>query len=221
MTSYEYEYEKKKLENMIERNQREMDDIKKNYSAKLYQMEYNTNKLKDNFDSEELNLKDNNKKKEEIQKIENDYKINSKIIENKLKQNLANLDLENTKNEAENQQRINQIKLDKINEDYKNEEKKKKIENDFSINMKKKQTELEDNLNQIQIQLVEKELDYKLKTLEQNKKAEYEKDQLDKDLDLIKKQQILASQQIQNQQMDLILQMLQANAIYNNNNQLN
>ena len=52
MSLYEYNLRKRQLQNTIERNQREIDNLKKNYSKQINDMEYKANMLKDNLESE-------------------------------------------------------------------------------------------------------------------------------------------------------------------------
>ena len=41
------DYERKLLQEQIDRNNRELNKFKENYSRQIYEMEYNNNKLKD------------------------------------------------------------------------------------------------------------------------------------------------------------------------------
>ena len=72
------DYERKLLQEQIDRNNRELNKIKENYSRQIYEMEYNNNKLKDELESEELNTKSENKRIQEIQIIENENDLNTK-----------------------------------------------------------------------------------------------------------------------------------------------
>ena len=76
--------------------------------------------------------------------------------------------MEKKQQEKESEIKKMQINLEKTKNDNKYEETMKNIEYNNSINRKQKQLDLENNLQNIQIQMNKDEMNYKLKTLQQN-----------------------------------------------------
>jgi hypothetical protein len=200
-------------------------------------MKYDRLVLNNELDSKNKYIKSENEHKLNIEKLKADYNLKSKEIKNKLEENLNKLKYENEKIEIEKEKELEKLKLDNINQINIYEEKKANIENEHLIDIKKKELDLNEkiiesineskiknNNHELEIQKEKNKTELEEKNLNNNLLINEKNIEDDKQRELLNiqynQEEQFMIQQIEASKDEILLQMLNAQMMGNNLNQL-